>query len=314
MKGPVLVTGAAGFIGRHLCQALLAQGRRVCGLDLKVPEPSSDGSGSSDLLWIQGDVCAPETWQNLPAFETLFHLAALTGVRPSLRAAPAYLRVNLEGTALALEACLKRGVQEFLLASSSSVYGGSRGVPSKETDPLFPLSPYAVSKLAAETLIESYTRLYGLKAVGLRFFTVYGPGQRRDMALYQFAQALVAQQPLTLFAPESTRRDMTYISDIINGMLKAEVWNAFQSAGSFAVFNLGSGQPIQLDDWVCQLETVSGLQAVEKRIFPLPAGDASETWADLTHASQLLGYTPTTSLHSGLNAFWNWFSRGNVYV
>jgi len=316
MSGPVLVTGAAGFIGRHLCRALLAQGRQVYGLDLCLPakRPALGAFELPELIWLEGDICLAETWQKLPRFESLFHLAALTGVRSSLKAAPAYLHCNLEGTARALDACLRQGA-DFIFASSSSVYGGSQGRPLKESDPPAPCSPYAASKIAAEMLIQSYTRLYPLKAVALRFFTVYGPGQRTDMALYQFAQALERGQALTLFEPETTRRDITYISDIINGMLKAEAWNSLQSASSFEVFNLGSGHPLSVSNWVNHLEVVSGLRAVEKRLLPRPAGDVCETWADLTHAASLLGYVPTTSLTTGLEAFWNWFScRGKVYV
>ncbi len=321
MSGPVLVTGAAGFIGRHLCRALLAQGRQVYGLDLRRPGKTpgleafqSDGA-APEPIWIQGDICEAETWLTLPPFETIFHLAALTGVRPSIHAAPAYLHCNVAGVAQALDACLRQGAPHFIFASSSSVYGGSQGHPLKEGDLPAPCSPYAVSKLAAEMLIQSYTRLYPLKAVALRFFTVYGPGQRPDMALYQFAQALEQGLALTLFEPETTRRDITYISDIINGMLKAEAWNSLQSASSFEVFNLGSGHPLSVSDWVSHLEAISGLKAVEKRFLARPAGDVSETWADLTHAASLLGYTPTTSIRSGLEAFWNWFyCRGKVYV
>lgn len=323
MSGPVLVTGAAGFIGRHLCRALLAQGRQVYGLDLRIPGKTpgleafqSDGA-APEPIWIQGDICLAETWQDLPAFETIFHLAALTGVRPSIHAAPAYLRCNLEGVAQALDACLRQEKQapHFIFASSSSIYGGSQGRPLKESDLPAPCSPYAVSKLAAEMLIQSYTRLYPLKAVVLRFFTVYGPGQRPDMALYQFAQALEQGLALTLFEPETTRRDITYISDIINGMLKAEAWSRLQSASSFEVFNLGSGHPLSVSDWVNHLEAISGLKAAEKCFLARPAGDVSETWADLTHAASLLGYTPSTSLSSGLEIFWNWFScKGKVYV
>jgi UDP-glucuronate 4-epimerase len=307
---PVLITGAAGFIGRHLCQTLLSAGRRVYGLDLKLP--LANAHSHPHLLpehWFQADICNPADWEQIPPVKTVFHLAALTGVRPSMQNAQAYFKCNIEGTAQVLDWCLKHRVENLIFASSSSVYGGSIGAPSQEQDPLRPASPYAVSKQAGENLIASYTRLNQLKAVALRFFTVYGPGQRPDMALYQFALALAERRPLILFEPDKTRRDMTYTSDLIGGMLKAETWLHMQSAGVFEVFNLGTGHSVSVSDWVSKLEFISGIQATQKQIQTRPAGDVQETWADLQHATHLLGYTPTTSLNQGLESFWNWFKQ-----
>ena len=260
--------------------------------------------------WIQIDICQAENWLKVPKVETVFHLAARTGVRDSLSHAAAYLRTNIEGTANLLNWCAHTQTEQIVLASSSSVYGGSQGSPLKETAIPRPTSPYAVSKLAAENLLAAYALNHALKGVALRFFTVYGPGQRQDMGLYHFASNLSQGLPLLLFDPETTSRDMTYISDIINGMLKAEVWlKAFQGTGSFAVFNLGSGQSIRLSDLVSELENISGLKASEKRILPHPPGDVSQTLASNEKAKTYLGYNPTTSFQNGLQEFWNWFSN-----
>ncbi|MEZ0367791.1 MAG: NAD-dependent epimerase/dehydratase family protein [Candidatus Sericytochromatia bacterium] len=302
--GSALVTGAAGFIGSHLCQALLAQGWQVCGLDLGTwPLPAHPR-----LEWIQGDICDPALWQQVPPSRSVFHLAACTGVRASLTNAPHYLRINIEGTARVLDWAVAENVAEFLLASSSSVYGDCEA-PAAEDRPCQPRSPYAASKAGAELLLQSYAQLYPLRTVALRFFTVYGPRQRRDMALYRFAAKLLRGEPLPLFEPQGTWRDLSYCGDIVAGLLAAREWLQARSAGSYACFNLGSGSSVRLDDLVSRLIRVSGLEAPKLQLLARPQADAPRTWADIGRAQALLGYAPAMPLDQGLGAFWDWFSQ-----
>jgi UDP-glucuronate 4-epimerase len=309
-----LVTGGAGFIGSHVCERLLADGHAVWVLDdlngfydpsLKRRNLTEIQARHKPFVFVQGDVTDRQCVQRLlqaVKFDQIIHLAARAGVRPSLEEPALYQRVNVEGTANILEAARVSGVAKITLASSSSVYGVNSKVPFAEEDPVFcPISPYAASKLASEALGHVYHHVYGLDVAALRFFTVYGPRQRPDLAIHTFARRITAGQPIQMFGDGSTARDYTYVSDIVDGIM-ACVRQTF----GYEVFNLGGSNPTTLSRLIELLETALGKKAlIEKK--PNQPGDVPRTWADVSKSARLLGYSPKVSIEEGIPLFVDWF-------
>ncbi|MCS6912491.1 MAG: NAD-dependent epimerase/dehydratase family protein [Myxococcales bacterium] len=309
----VFVTGCAGFIGSHLCERLLARGEEVVGLDC-FDETLYPAALHRDNLvpllahrrfrFSEGDVCDGSLLPRvLSGCDAVVHLAALAGVRPSLSQAARYMRVNVEGTATLLAACRAAGVRRFVFASSSSVYGAHSPVPFREDDPAVrPASPYAASKRAAELLCVTETELYGTATTALRFFTVYGPRQRPEMAIHKFARLILAGAPVPLYGDGTTARDYTYIDDIIDGVLAALERTVDPV---HRVYNLGGSQPTSLLTLVRLLEEELGRPARLEQ-HPEQRGDVPRTWADLSLAARDLGYAPRTPLPEGLHRFCTW--------
>jgi UDP-glucuronate 4-epimerase len=311
-----LVTGGAGFIGSHVCERLLAAGHAVWALDdlngfylpsLKQRNLAEIQARHQAFVFTQGDVADQSSVQLLVKkvkFDQIIHLAARAGVRPSLEEPALYQRVNVEGTANILEAARRDGVAKVILASSSSVYGINSKIPFAESDPVVcPISPYAASKLACEALGHVYHHVYGMDVVMLRFFTVYGPRQRPDLAIHKFARCIGAGRPIQVFGDGSSARDYTYISDIVDGIM-ACVHQPF----GYEVFNLGGSNPTKLSRLVELLESALGKKALVER-KPDQPGDVPRTWADLSKAGRLLGYSPKVSIEAGIPLFVDWFLR-----
>ncbi len=307
-----LVTGGAGFIGSHLVDRLLSEGWRVVAVDNFDPYYPEDAKrrnvsrqvGRPGYSLLEIDIC------DLPALreaiggrlDAIVHLAARPGVRASLEDPLATERINVRGTASVLELAREREVPHFVFGSSSSVYGVNPAVPWREADDvLMPISPYAASKVSGEMLGHVYSHLFGMRFVALRFFTVYGPRQRPDLAIHKFAHKMLRGEPITIFGDGHTRRDYTYVGDIVSGVRAALDYDRER----YTIMNLGCGRAISLADMVEALETVMGRQATVERTGEQP-GDVPQTWADISKARAELGYEPRTSLVEGMAAFRDW--------
>src|SRR6266568_5111881 len=305
-----LVTGGAGFIGSHVCERLLQMGHAVWALDdlnpfydpaLKERNLSALQALNRRFSFVRGDVTHRQTLDDLLSsvrFDQLIHLAARAGVRPSLEQPALYQRVNVEGTANLLEAARRSGIGKLIMASSSSVYGVNSKVPFAETDAIFsPISPYAASKLACEALGHVYHHVYGLDIVMLRFFTVYGPRQRPDLAIYTFARLIRAGKPIPVFGDGSTARDYTFISDIIEGVMACT-----QKDFGYEIFNLGESETVKLSHLIHLLEQALGKQAIIERL-PAQPGDVPLTCADISKARAKLAYSPSVKIAQGIPLF-----------
>jgi UDP-glucuronate 4-epimerase len=307
----IIVTGGAGFIGSHVCEALLAREWDVLALDNfdtfydpqikrhNVQSCLADGR----FALAEGDICDAAFVQDVLAggADVLVHLAARAGVRPSIQQPLLYQKVNVEGTLVLLEAARRAGVRKFLFASSSSLYGNNRKVPFAESDPVdHPISPYAATKKAGELLCHTYHHLYGLDVTCLRFFTVYGPRQRPDLAIHMFARRIEAGQPVPVFGDGSMRRDYTYIDDIVAGVLAA-----VDRCQGYHLYNLGESRPVSLTDMIATLERALGRRAIIDR-RPLQPGDVDQTYADIRLARTELGYNPATPFADGVARFIAW--------
>jgi len=312
----VLVTGGAGFIGSHLCERLLAAGHSVWALDNLDPfyDPEIKRGNLREIArvsdrfhFVQGDITEPEPLRRLcheVRFDQVVHLAARAGVRPSLEQPALYQRVNVEGTVRVLEAARESGVRKLVLASSSSVYGCNAKVPFAEDDPLTaPISPYAASKIASEALGHVYHHVYGLDVVMLRFFTVYGPRQRPDLAIHKFARLIREGRPVPVYGDGSSARDYTFITDILDG-IEACMRQEF----GFEIFNLGDSRPVRLDRLIELLEEALGRPA-QRRWLPAQPGDVPITYADIRKAAARLGYQPRVPLEEGIRHFVAWLDR-----
>ena len=310
----ILVTGGAGFIGSHLVEKLLAGGHSVAILDdfndFYDPQikRANIAALSKDVPVHHVDLRENAAVRNLfhrEKFDTIAHLAARAGVRPSIQHPQLYYDTNVTGTLHLLDAARATGVERFIFASSSSVYGVSKTVPFSEEQHLTQtISPYAATKLAAEFLCSTYSHLYKLRVVALRYFTVYGPRQRPDLAIHQFTKKIHAGQPIDQFGGGTTRRDYTYIDDIIQGTMAALTYNG----PLFDIFNLGESETIQLKDLIEKIEKALGKKAKINQL-PEQPGDVPLTCADISKARKLLGYNPTTQLSEGLPHFIEWFMQ-----
>ncbi len=307
----VLVTGAAGFIGSHLSEWLLADGSTVIGVDNfdEFYDPNVKRSNIENCLTnnnfqlIEADIRDSAVMDETIAsgFDIIVHLAARAGVRPSIANPVLYADVNINGTMVLLETAKKHKINKFILASSSSVYGNNKKVPFSEDDNVdFPISPYAATKKACELICHTYHHLYNIDMTCLRYFTVYGPRQRPDLAIHKFARLIEQDKPIPVFGDGSMMRDFTYIDDIIDGTEAA-----MRNCSGFNIYNLGESRPISVDDLIIEIEKALGKKAVRQYLPPQP-GDVERTYADVTKAVEELGYNPSTQIQDGLKKFTNW--------
>lgn len=316
----ILVTGAAGFIGSHTCDALLERGERVVGLDnfddfyeAAAKERNLEAALDHDAFrLVRGDVRDPEALRALPPdVEAVVHLAARAGVRPSIEKPELYADVNVMGTVRLLAWAKRRGVRSFVFASSSSVYGNNEKVPFSESDPVdHPISPYAATKKAGELVCHAASHLDGIAMACLRFFTVYGPRQRPDLAVHKFARILRDGGPIPMFGDGTTSRDYTYVDDTVSGVLGALEWVS-REAGSYRVFNLGNHRTVALSDMIRIIGEEMGVEPRVERL-PMQPGDVVRTFADIERARHELGYRPDTDFRDGVRRFLEWLSRQPV--
>ena len=321
----IIVTGGAGFIGSHLCERLLDRGHEVAAIDSFDPfyDPAVKGRNveralaSDRFRLVRADIrdlasmdagLRAAGWD---AADTVVHLAARAGVRPSIQEPVLYADVNVAGTAAVLELARRVGAQGFVFGSSSSVYGNNERVPFSEDDAVeHPISPYAATKRAGELLCHTYAHLYGLPTVCLRFFTVYGPRQRPDLAIHKFARLMLAGRSIPLFGDGSTERDYTYVDDVLQGVEGAIAYAAGHP-GCFEIVNLGESDTVTLRRLVEVLSRSLGIEPVIERL-PAQAGDVDRTFADISKARRLLGYTPTTRVEEGIPKFVEWLRGGSA--
>ncbi len=310
-----LVTGSAGFIGFHLARELLEDGEKVIGVDnvneyysprLKW-ERNSILEEYEDFSFHHLDVCEYETLLTVVknmGVDRICHLAAQAGVRYSIDDPFTYQRSNLEGFTSVLEVARNSDIDNFVFASSSSVYGGDKDIPYRvDADITRPISFYAATKVANEVMAHSYHDLYGFPMSGLRFFTVYGPWGRPDMALFKFTHRIVEDKSIEVYNHGDLRRDFTYIDDIVDGVI-----SALDKPFDFEIFNLGSHRPVELMYFIEVLEDVLGKKA-EKNMLPMQPGDVKETYADIDKSRDLLGFEPQVSIEEGIERFVSWYSE-----
>ncbi len=311
----ILITGGAGFIGSHLAERLLVLGHRVVALDNfdDFYDPAIKrrnvevALGRAGYRLVEGDIRDGPALDRLfgtEAFDTVVHLAARAGVRPSIANPLLYSSVNLDGTTQILEACRSHGVRSLAFGSSSSVYGNNDKLPFAESDPVdHPISPYAATKKAGEVLCHVYHHLAGMRVACLRFFTVYGPRQRPEMAIHKFARLLAEGREVEQYGDGSSARDYTYVSDIVEGIVRA-----LERSTGYHVWNLGGSRTITLAELLAKL--AFGLKVEARiRVLPQQPGDVDRTWADVSRARRDLQWGPTVDLDSGLRQFLQWFVR-----
>ncbi len=318
MAGTVFITGAAGFIGSHVAEKLLERGDRVAGLDNFDPfYPRALKEANLAILrqhpgfsFREGDIRDPLALAGWGAGErpgALIHLAAKAGVRPSVKDPAGYADVNVVGTVRVLEWARDRGISRVLFASSSSVYGGNTKIPFAEEDSVdHPVSPYAATKKAGELLCHTFCHLYGMDIASLRFFTVYGPRQRPEMAVRKFTRCLFEGTEIELFGDGTSRRDYTYIDDIVQGVL-----GALGAPPGYRVYNLGESATISLDDLVAMLSRETGISPKTRRLPPEP-GDVPLTCADISRARREIGYDPKVPVEEGIRRFVQWYRSSAV--
>lgn len=330
-RPPLLVTGTAGFIGFHVARALLGRGRPVVGFDDLNPyyDPELKRARTEALealdgfRFVRGDLADASALQALFAehrFTHVVHLAAQAGVRYSRENPAAYGRSNLTGFLNVLEACRHGGVEHLVYASSSSVYGANAKMPFSETDPAdHPLSLYAATKKANEAMAHSYAHMYGLPCSGLRFFTVYGPWGRPDMAMWLFTEAILKGEPITLFNHGRMRRDFTYVDDVVEAIVRlidkpaapdpswdAQAPNPATSRAPHRIFNIGNHSPVELSYLVELIEKAAGRKAIIRHA-PMQPGDVEATYADVSALGQAVGFAPSTPIEIGVPRFVEWY-------
>jgi UDP-glucuronate 4-epimerase len=333
MDEPILVTGAAGFIGFHVTRKLLSQGRRVVGVDSLTPyyDPALKEARRSELAksnhfeFIKLDLAdrstAPALFRDYK-FPQVIHLAAQAGVRHSISHPEAYVDANLQGFVNVLEGCRHNGCRHLVFASSSSVYGANTRLPFRATDNVdHPISMYAASKKANELMAHSYAHLFRLPVTGLRFFTVYGPWGRPDMAMWIFAQAILAGKPITLFNHGNMRRDFTYVDDVVESVVRLvdrpaspdPAWSGNDpdpatSSAPYRIYNIGNNNPVELLHVVAELEKCLGKKAV-RELMPMQPGDVPETYADVDDLMRDVGFRPSTPVETGIRNFVDWYRK-----
>jgi len=314
-SGPILVTGGAGFIGSHVVERLLEEDRSVVVLDNfddyydpQIKRRNVEiALGSECYRLVEGDIRDSGLLDRLfgeHGFSAVIHLAARAGVRPSIEDPIEYASVNLDGTTRLLEACRSHQVDRFLFGSSSSVYGNNQKVPFAESDPVdHPISPYAATKKAGEILCHAYHHLFGMKIACLRFFTVYGPRQRPEMAIHKFAAGMLRGETIEQFGDGLSARDYTYVADIVDGVMRA-----LDRTESYHIWNLGGSRTIQLGQLI---EAIGRVLEVEPKVRRLPVqpGDVERTWADTALAKRELDWEPRVALEDGLKIFCEWFKH-----
>lgn len=309
-----LITGVAGFIGSHLSERLLDSSWTVVGIDnfddFYDPQIKRRNVGTSlknkNFRLVEADI------RDVPAMdrvlsdgiEMVVHLAARAGVRPSIAQPMLYADVNVNGTVVLLEAAKKHKINKFIFGSSSSIYGNNKKIPFSEDDNVdYPISPYAATKKAGELICHTYHHLYGIYITCLRFFTVYGPRQRPDLAIHKFAKLIEQNKPIPIYGDGTMMRDFTYIDDIIDGTVAA-----MGKCTGFNIYNLGESRPVSVNDLVVEIENALGKKAIKEYLPPQP-GDAERTYADVTKAARELGYRPSTTIQAGLAKFTAWLRQ-----
>lgn len=311
----ILVTGGAGFIGSHLCEKLLAHGKSVICLDNfndfydpKIKQKNiSECRGKSNFKLIKGDITSQAIVKKVfkdNQINMVYHLAARAGVRPSLLNPGLYQKTNVEGTLNLLQAAAEHKVGKFIFASSSSVYGNNKKIPFAETDSVDnPISPYAATKKAGELLAYTYHHLYKMPVACMRFFTVYGPRQRPEMAIHKFIHNIIEGKPIDMYGNGQTKRDYTYIDDIINGLLKIQEMNY-----GYEIYNLGNSDTIALKDLI---KTIGEKLKIEPKINKLPVqpGDVEITYADIAKSKKEFGYDPKTKISQGIEKTIAWYKN-----
>lgn len=310
----VLVTGAAGFIGSHLCDALLEEGCDVTGVDnfdpyydRSIKERNLSGAlARNRFQFLELDLRDAGATAALLAqgWDRVVHLAGRGGVRRSIQEPSAYVELNYSATLNVLEGMRQAGQDRLVFASTSSVYGNSERLPFREDDPASePVSPYSATKKACEVMCHAYHHLHGLNVHALRFFTVYGPRQRPDMAIHQFVRAISQRRPIERFGDGSTHRDYTYVDDIVAALLRSA-----ERVEGYEIINIGGSATTSLSQLI---ESLSRLLGEEARIVekPMPPGDVKRTWADTTKASRLLDFQPRVGLEEGLKKFIDWYRK-----
>ena len=309
-----IVTGAAGFIGSHLCERLLKDGWTVVGGDNfdNFYDPQIKRGNIKDCLrnkqfkLVEADIRDSAAMDKVTneGIDVIVHLAARAGVRPSIAQPALYTDVNINGTVTLLEAAKKNNIKKFVFASSSSVYGNNRKVPFSENDNVdFPISPYAATKKAGELICHTYHHLTGMAMTCLRYFTVYGPRQRPDLAIHKFARLIEDGKPIPVYGDGNMMRDFTYIDDIIDGTVAS-----IKKCAGYNIYNLGESRPVTVNTLIGEIEKALGKKAVIERL-PLQPGDVERTYADVTKARRDLGYNPNTEISDGLRRFVEWFRQ-----
>ena len=310
-----LVTGAAGFIGSHLSEALIRRGDAVTGVDnfdafyaRAVKERNLTALRKlADFRFVEADVARDPL--PLDGIEAIIHLAAKPGVRPSLEDPGAYMEANVTATARLIDAARRRGIMRIVFGSSSSVYGNATPAPFAEDKPaVSPISPYAASKRAGELLAHAFGHLYPVKIINLRFFTVYGPRQRPDLAIHKFTDLIARGHPVRMHGDGSSERDYTYITDCLDGVLAALAWTATATPGTVETVNLGGGERVRLDRLIALIAKTLGIEARIER-HPDQPGDVRLTDADLTHAGGVLGFKPRVGIEEGIRKFVDWYEE-----
>lgn len=313
----VFVTGCAGFIGFHLAKRLLDEGFYVLGIDNM--NDYYDPSLKYDRLkivmkyphfrFVKGSIENMELLENLFSqydFDTVVNLAAQPGVRYSLKNPHKYIQANVVGFVNVLECCKKHKIPHLIYASSSSVYGNNKNIPFSVTDRVdCPISLYAATKKANELMAYTYSHLYNLPATGLRFFTVYGPWGRPDMALFKFANAIVKQQPIEIYNYGNMKRDFTYVDDVTESILRL-IYRGPSTESPYKIYNIGNNQPVQLNYFIQVLEEHLGMKAI-KKLLPMQPGDVPETFADIDELVKDIHYKPKVSIEEGIKRFVEWF-------
>jgi UDP-glucuronate 4-epimerase len=332
-QAPLLVTGAAGFIGFHVTRKLLSQGRRVVGIDSMTPyyDPALKEARRAELAtsnhfeFVRLDLADRNATSVLfkeYKFPHVIHLAAQAGVRHSIAHPEAYVDANLQGFANVLEGCRHNGCAHLIFASSSSVYGANTRLPFRVSDNVdHPISMYAASKKANELMAHSYAHLFRLPVTGLRFFTVYGPWGRPDMAMWIFAQSIIADAPIRLFNHGNMRRDFTYVDDVVESVVRLidrparpdPQWSGNDpdpatSSAPYRIYNIGNNQPVELLHVVAELEKCLGKKA-KREMMPMQAGDVPATYADVDDLMRDVGFRPSTPVETGIRNFVDWYRR-----
>lgn len=313
MPMTILVTGAAGFIGSHVSESLWERGHDLIALDNfnDYYDPRIKRHNVAGLLrrprykLVEGDILDENllaTLFQIHRFDAIVHLAARAGVRPSIAQPLLYEKVNVQGTINLLEMARQHRVPKFIFGSSSSVYGENRKVPFSEDDPVdHPISPYAATKKAGELMCHTYHYLYGVAVSCLRFFTVYGPRQRPDMAIHKFTKLIAAGEKIPMYGDGASKRDYTYITDIVDG-----VWRALENCAAYHLYNLGESRTVELRHLINLIQEYWGIEAKIERL-PLQPGDVPITFADISRARRELGYNPQVTISDGIRQFVDWF-------
>lgn len=312
-----LVTGCAGFIGSHLCEKLIAEGNTVVGIDNFDPFYSKKIKNSNmnnfilekNFSFFEMDISDKKEWKRIPLKDYIvIHLAAKAGVRPSIENPSDYIQTNIIGTQLLLDWMTKTSNNKIVMASSSSVYGNNKKTPFSENDNVdFPISPYAYTKKSCELLAHNYYHLYNIDTVCLRFFTVYGPRQRPDLAIHKFVKLIDNTKLITLFGDGSSARDYTFIDDVIMGILLS-INYIVENNHIYELINIGNNTPLKLIDLVKEIEVTLSKKAITKHV-EMQQGDVNITFADISKAKELIGYEPKTNFTNGLKKFVEWYKK-----